>query len=131
MNDVSEVWKAVPGHEGAYDVSSLGRVRSLARRVRHVAASGTESSRGVPSRLLKPGLLRSGHLSVAIGKGNSKLVHSLVLLAFVGPYPPNEECLHLNHNPQDNRLENLRYGTRSENLKMDYDTGSRQHLRSI
>jgi hypothetical protein len=129
MNDAVEVWKSIPGYESSYDVSSRGRVRSVARRVRLVVASGTECTRGVPARLLKPGPMRSGHLTVCLGKGNSKLVHSLVLLAFVGPRAPDKECLHLNHCPYDNRLENLKYGTRSENLKMDYDTGSRQYLK--
>jgi len=36
------------------------------------------------------------------------------------------EVLHLNHTPADNRLINLRYGTRSENLRMDYAAGSRK-----
>lgn len=69
--------------------------------------------------------MRSGHVSVALGKGNSKLVHALVLLAFVGPRPDGFDILHMNHVPTDNRLSNLRYGTRSENMKMDYEVGTR------
>lgn len=98
---MQEIWKSVPGFEGQYDVSSQGRVRTFRR--------------GANGRLLKPGRMPQGHLSVALGRGNSQCVHKLVLLAFVGPPPKGCECLHGNGDPSDNRLENLRWGTRSEN----------------
>jgi DNA-binding transcriptional regulator YiaG len=44
-------------------------------------------------------------------------VHRLVMLAFVGPCPAGHEVRHINGDPSDNRLVNLRYGTRSENQK--------------
>ena len=120
-----ETWKPVAGHEDAYEVSDLGNVRSLERRVRLVTRQAGETTRSVPPRMLRPGSTRSGHLSVAISKGNSRLVHQLVMEAFVGPRPQDCEVLHLNHDPTDNRLENLKYGTRSENLRMDYAAGKR------
>lgn len=52
-------------------------------------------------------------------------VHTLVMLAFKGPCPANMEILHMDHNPANNVLTNLKYGTRSENLKMDYTAGVR------
>lgn len=121
-----ENWKPVVGHEGAYEVSDLGRVRSLERRVRLVTRQAGETTRRVPERVLRPGATQSGHLSVAIGKNNSRAVHQIVMQAFVGPCPDGCEVLHLNHDPADNRLANLRYGTRSENLKMDYEAGTRK-----
>lgn len=121
----TEQWRDVPGFEGRYLVSDQGRVRSLDHYVR--TGPGGKGARLVRGRLLRPGPARSGHLSVAIGKGNTRQVHQLVLEAFfVGPLQPRLEPLHLNHNPADNRLENLRYGTRSENIKMDYAAGRRQ-----
>jgi hypothetical protein len=120
-----EVWKDIPGHEGEYQVSDMGRVKSMPRRVRLVA-SGIETTRLVSERILRPGKTASGHVSVALGLGNSRLVHQLVLEAFVGPRPERHEVLHLNHIPSDNRLVNLKYGTRSENLRMDYAAGKRK-----
>lgn len=120
-----EIWKAVVGHEGQYEVSNLGRVRSLTRYVRLVA-KGTETSRISHGRILLPGRSRTGHMSVVIGKGNSRMVHQLVLEAFVGPRPPDTEALHLNHNPSDNKVTNLRWGTRQENIRMDYKAGKRK-----
>ena len=98
-----ENWKDIPGYEGRYQVSDQGRVKSFCRTVEGV--------------LLRPGRMPGGHLSVALGKGNSQCVHKLVLLAFVGAAPEKYECLHSNGIPSDNRLENLRWGTRSENIK--------------
>jgi len=125
MTKAIETWKPVVGHEAAYEVSDHGRVRSLERRVRLVTKQAGETTRRVPPRVLRAGPSRSGHLSVAIGKNNSRLVHQLVLEAFVGPRPEGHEVLHLNHTPTDNCLYNLKYGTRSENMRMDYAAGTR------
>ena len=65
--------------------------------------------------MLKPGRMTHGHMSVAIGKGNSKCVHALVLSAFVGPQPAGFHTRHLNNQPGDNRLCNVIYGTPAEN----------------
>lgn len=120
-----ELWKPVLNFEGRYEVSNLGRVRSLDHIVR-IVRHGVEGTRLVKGRLLKPGSYKSGHVSVAIGKNNSRLVHQLVLESFVGARPENMECLHLNHNPKDNRLANLKYGTRQENIQMDYAANRRR-----
>jgi len=120
-----ETWKNIPGYEGRYQVSDEGRVRSIDRPVR-VVCHGVEAVRIAKGKLLRPGRMGSGHVTVALGKGNSRPVHQLVLEAFVGPRPAGCEVLHLNHVPADNRLANLRYGTRGENLRMDYQAGTRK-----
>lgn len=110
-----ETWKDIPGYEGCYQVSDEGRVRSLAHHVRLVA-HGRETVRLSPGRVLKPGPSGPfGHVTVALGRGNSRLVHQLVLGAFVGPRPTGMEGAHADGNGSNNRLENLRYATRSEN----------------
>lgn len=126
-----EVWKDIPGHEGRYQVSDLGRVRSLDRMIEypaHVTSSGLRRggyARKLQGRVLRPGrFTHTGHVSVVLGHGaHGSPVHRLVLAAFIGPPPPDHEVLHLNHVASDNRLCNLRYGTRSENVKMDYERG--------
>lgn len=114
-----EIWKDIPDYEGRYQVSNMGRVKSLKRKVRSVNwYSGKEFFRTVPERILKPGRsCKSGHLSVVLEHGGTgKPVHQLVMRAFVGNPPHGMEVLHINGNPTDNRLENLRYGTRTENI---------------
>ena len=106
-----ETWKLVPGYDGKYEVSDQGQIRSYQRRPE--------------GRILRPGRMPGGHLSVALGRKNSQCVHKLVLLAFVGAAPDMHECLHINGDPADNRLSNLRWGTRSENMKDAYAHGAR------
>lgn len=63
---------------------------------------------------------KSGHLYVALFTGGVRTnyaVHELVLTHFVGPRPIGYDACHGNDNPQDNRVENLRWGTRSENVR--------------
>lgn len=121
--ELQEIWKEIPGFEGRYEASDQGRVRSVDNYVACGAAG--IGRRLVKGRVLKPGRTSTGHVTVAVGKGNSLGVHALVMLAFEGPAPEGHEVLHLNHTPSDNRRGNLRYGTRGENLVMDYANGSR------
>ena len=107
-----EIWKPIPSEPG-YEVSSLGRVRSSDR----VVETANGQRRRYKGQMLSPGRTKSGHLTVACGKGNSRSVHVLVLEAFIGPRPPGMEALHRNDEPWDNALENLLWGTRSENLR--------------
>ena len=63
--------------------------------------------------------IRSGHIDIHMrvhGKKKFAKAHQLILFAFVGPKPNGMECRHLNGNPADNRLENLVWGTRRENV---------------
>jgi hypothetical protein len=115
---VDEEWREIPGYEGRYAVSDLGRVKSLSREV----SVGNGHTRTMRGRILRPGSSASGHLSLPLGRDeNGKIsrgspVHRLVLLAFVGLCPEGQECRHLDGDPTNNRLSNLTYGTRSENI---------------
>ena len=122
---MQEVWKAIPGYEGRYEVSDQGRVRSLDADVKCIGPIKGEYYSRRKGRMLKPGRMPFGHLSVALGKGNSRCVHELVLLAFVGAPYAGRECLHRNGVPNDNRLVNLHWGTRSENMCDAYAHGAR------
>lgn len=100
MSDV-ETWKPVAGN-ARYEVSDWGTVRE------------------VDGREVVPRALPTGHLTVFLGTkgdrfGRRKYVHRLVAEAFIGPCPERHECCHRDGNPQNNRADNLRWGTRSEN----------------
>lgn len=118
---MTERWLPVVGFEGLYEVSDMGRVRSLDRvlpyeRVDQYSGRVLQIDRRRRGQLLQPGRKPSGHVSVALGRGQSRDVHVLVLEAFVGPCPEGKEALHGNDVGNDNRLANLRWGTRSENV---------------
>jgi hypothetical protein len=112
-----EIWKDVPGYEGQYQVSNEGRVRSLDREIEQMSRWGSPYRRKVDGVILRPGRMPAGHMSVSLGRFNSQCVHKLVLLAFVGTAPDGHECLHENGDPADNRLENLRWGSRADNIR--------------
>lgn len=114
---MTETWRDIPGYEGLYQVSDMGNVKSLDAVIK---CSGTVKGNYLSMRkgkMLRPGKMPSGHVSVSLGKNNSVCVHTLVLLAFVGAPAKGFECLHNNGVPNDNRLLNLRWGTRSDNLR--------------
>lgn len=108
-----ETWRPIPGYEGRYDVSDLGRVRSWLPH------------HGLPTpRLLTPGIGSARYALVRLTDADSRLrthnVHRLVATTFIGPYPitkPRTETRHLNGSRLDNRAANLAYGTTSENAR--------------
>lgn len=126
----TETWKALPDYEGQYEVSDLGRVRSLDRMVSYQKTEKRVAfTKFTKGRLLKAGTMnRFGHVSVSIGSRNSRCVHDLVLRTFVGPRPHKHDCLHINGVGSDNRLVNLRYGTRREN-NLDMCAHGKLHLK--
>lgn len=107
-------WRPLPCRPDCYEVSDAGMVRSIDRIV--LTANGRREPRR--GKLLKQALTHYGHLRVYLyvdGKNVTRLVHQLVLEAFVGPRPVGLDTRHRNGDPTDNRLENLVYGTRREN----------------
>ena len=121
-----EEWKDVPGWEGAYQVSCLGRVKSLAR----TCATKGGAQRRVPELIMNAKLDKDGYPRITLtrdGIGKTKAVHTLVCEAFIGPRPDKMQTRHLNGDPADNRIENLVYGTQEENCadKILHGTDSR------
>lgn len=115
---MQEIWKDIPGYEGKYQASNLGRIRSLTREITQRSRSGNFFTRVVKGRVLRPACTKDNpHLYVVLGHGaNGSQVHQLVARAFHGPQPPNTDVRHINGDPQDNRPENLVYGSRKENI---------------
>jgi hypothetical protein len=109
-----ERWLPVPDYEGLYEVSDLGRVRSLPRLSKR-------RNRVYGGNVLKPYVSRHtrGYQVVALcrdSEQDNRLVHQLVAEAFIGRCPPGQEVLHGSNGKMDNRLSEIRYGTRSENI---------------
>lgn len=119
--NMEEIWKDIKGHEGVYQVSNFGRVRSLDMVVNYFAF-GKQCSRTGKGRILKPAI--SGqYLAVALNRGNTQTIHRLVAEAFL-PNPENKEQVnHKDGNKLNNTLYNLEWATRRENASHAVKTG--------
>jgi len=96
------VWKKIPGFDN-YRVSRAGLILSLHKKI---------------PKILKPISKQTGYQYVFLYQDRrctKKYVHDLVLLAFVGTPREGQECRHLDGNPTNNTLANLRWGTKQEN----------------
>ena len=106
-----EIWKDIKGFEGIYQVSNLGRVKSLER----IDARGHR----LKEKILKPHPSDNRYYRVGLCK-NSKvrfyMVHRLVWEAFNSPIPEGYEINHLDERPVNNALSNLSLVTHKENL---------------
>lgn len=119
---MEEIWKAIEGYEGLYEVSNMGRVRSLGQWKKN-SKNGKYWLNG---RVLKPGLGGNGYYFVCLYKDGSHRnhnIHRLVALAFVHNNDPiNKPTVnHKNEVKTDNRAENLEWLSMKANLA--YGTG--------
>ena len=108
-----EEWRPAP-HAPDYEASNLGRVRSIER----VVTYRDGRTRKYPSVVLSQFTSAKGYQLVTLRvekRHRAGRVHAMVLEAFTHPRPDGMIVMHLNGDPSDNRLENLKWGTPSEN----------------
>lgn len=117
-----EAWLPVAGYEGLYEVSSLGRVRSLDHWVKNRYSRALR--RG---RILRQSPDRGGYLQVHLSNCNkveTLKVHRLVASAFVGAAPtPDAQVNHIDFKKDSNAAGNLEWCTRQENHRHAVDGG--------
>ncbi|CCV12929.1 hypothetical protein MESS4_510096 [Mesorhizobium sp. STM 4661] len=114
-----EDWRPVVGYEGRYEISNLGRVKSLVRPYRR------------SEKILYQGTETGGYLKVELSK-DSKIkthkVHILVLNSFRGLCPPHlRDGCHRDGIPSNNKLPNLRWDTHAGNLADDATLENHAH----
>ena len=115
-NDI--IYKDIPDFEGLYKVSNCGDIISCERQI-YTGIGDKRRIITLKEKPLKPNDNR-GYKYVCLRKDGANRfvgVHQAVLWAFVGKQDIGIEVRHLNSNPSDNRLENLIYGTKSENMQ--------------
>lgn len=123
-----EIWKDIDGFEGLYQVSNLGRVKSLPKYT---------YSKGYPQlrkeKILKPGYTgrKRCYATVCLNDGKQYKVHRLVAEAFI-PNPDNLPIVnHKDENPKNNCVENLEWCTNQHNVKYSAKPLTDEHKEKI
>ena len=114
-----EIWKAIPDYEGYYDVSNMGRVRSVARIVRN-----GRGRRMNPSVILKPSLGQWGYEQVSLRKDGQKKtmrVNRLVAQAFIPNPMKLPQVNHIDGIKTNNEACNLEWCDASYNMRHCFD----------
>jgi len=119
---MEERFKDVPGYEGLYQASDLGRVKSLERKVKGRPMQGL---RIVKEKILKAGIALNGRLQVSLSHNNkpkSFFVHQLVAMAFLNHIPCGYRIVvdHIDFDPLNNNLSNLRLISNRENTNKNH-----------
>lgn len=112
---MEENWKDIKGYEGLYQVSNFGRIKSINRTINHNKGNGNRILNG---RILKCWYDKNNYARISLsknGKVTKYLVHYITASTFI-PNPDNKPCIdHIDTNPSNNNVENLRWCTQKEN----------------
>ena len=109
---MEEIWKDVPGYEGLYQVSNMGRVKSLIVSRAHPIAP----------RILALSEDRKGYLRCRL-KDRSVPIHRLVAVAFIQNPGNKPQVNHIDGNKKNNCTENLEWVTNTENQRHAFNLG--------
>ena len=127
---MEEIWKDIEGYEGYYQVSNLGRVKSLERTINHKTCYG--GLYHIKERILKLKIEKDGYFRIGLKKGKIKKyyrVNRLVAQAFI-PNPNNYPIVnHKDENPLNNNVDNLEWCTQKYNV--NYGNGISKRKKKI
>lgn len=121
-----EIWKDIPGYEGVYQASNIGRIRSVEGKA---TSNARFKQRRWKSRIIRPkgcaDYRKSGY-RVALwknGKPRDWLVARLVALTWIPGYEPGFTVNHIDGDRLNNQIDNLEWLSLSENIKHGFNTG--------
>lgn len=122
---MKEIWRSIKGYEGLYEVSNLGRVKSLKRRVATTSRNGKIFSIVINEKILKPGYNRNYYQVHLCKSGKYPLyeVARLVATAFILNNQNKPQVNHIDGDKLNNKANNLEWCTISENRLHAYKTG--------
>lgn len=132
MSNADEIWKPIKGYEGLYEISNLGRVKSLDRIVN--CGLKNQKTRIIKGKILKAHPDKEGYLIVSLTKNQkemTKRIHKLVAEAFL------TVVNHIDGNRKNNNIDNLEFCTQQHNIKEAFRLGlaknkkGKEHYKSL
>ena len=124
---MKEIWKPIKGYEGLYEVSNLGNIKSLSRKINDYRG---KNARTIGEKILKQGIRNTYYIVQLHKEGirKSHQVHRLVAEAFI-PNLENKEIInHLDYNRLNNVVSNLEWCNQKENVQ--YSSERMKHKKS-
>lgn len=135
---MEEIWKEIEGFEGKYEISNLGRIRTV-KNIQHFWSRASGEWK-LEERIQETNKIRvcfknnKGYMRIALknkDKVKDYLVHRLVAKTFI-PNPENKRFVnHKNGNKEDNRVENLEWCTQKENMQHAVKNGLSKGRRKV
>jgi hypothetical protein len=119
-----EIWKDIKDYEGLYQVSNMGRLKRLKRKIVTI----NNITKTVKEKILFQRINKKGYLVITLNKSKNGLVrtrsvHQLVGIAFI-PNPENKITInHINGNKTDNKVSSIEWATQKENIEHAWRTG--------
>ena len=115
---MDEIWMPIPGYDGKYFASTLGRVKAARQVIKH-CPKGVWLERVIPEKVLKTNSDKNGYKRTTLTLGESRepwLVHRLAAMTFI-PNPDSLPCVnHIDGCKYNNRPENLEWVTHAQNM---------------
>lgn len=119
---MKEVWKDIEGYENKYQISNLGRVKSLSRKI-----SNGKSFYLSKEKILKSSIGTTGYYFVNLNYV-SKKIHRLVAKTFIPTIEGKNYVNHIDGNKLNNKSDNLEWCTNQENIIHAYETGLNKRI---
>ena len=128
----TEIWKPISGYKGYYEVSNLGRVRSITRKIKRTNPRNPNNTNYYTynGKLVPVWITRKGYCRCSLnidGIKKNHLVHQLVAREFIDNDKDKPQVNHINCIKTDNRVENLEWVTNRENYDHSVENGLRAY----
>ena len=124
-----EIWKPIENYEGLYEVSNLGRVRSIDRIIIMKHRNGCNATHYYKGKILATRKNNSGYLKVDLikdKKAKTFFVHRLVAIAFISNVENKPQVNHIDGNKENNTIENIEWCDAFENQQHALNIGLRK-----